>query len=75
MAAEVLKPEHALMQLLRSDEDMRHSSRVWQVSTCQPVSSIVCICCNPPVVWTSDKQQEYCAHEGGFIYTTLRSDI
>ncbi len=73
MAADVLKPEHAwdaithLMQLLRSDQDMRHSSRVWQVLTCQPVTVIVCICCYPLAVWPSDKQQKCYAHEDGFI--------
>ncbi len=65
--ADVLKPEHAwLMQLLRSDHEMRHSSWVCQVVTCQPVTSIVCICYNPPAVWPTDKQREYCAHEDGY---------
>ncbi len=51
MPADMLKAEHAwdaityLMQLLRSYQDMRHSSWMCQVLTCQPVTSIVCICC------------------------------
>ncbi len=56
MVADELKPEHAwgastdLMQLLCSDQDMRQNSRMCQVLTCQPVTSIVCICCNPSAV-------------------------